>query len=122
MDEGVRKGNAVELCLNVDIETAADALKILNWFFDMNPDHYLIQKPRTVYDSEGRQKTTVRYQIKQKEAAKKEGESSQNESIGHSEEDRISGRNDHRTDSEGGNAGQESESDPSDAGHAGRNG
>lgn len=65
----------IELRASVDRETAEEALRILNWFFDERPDHYLIQKPRTVYDSEGNARTSVRYQIKQKEQEERKEES-----------------------------------------------
>lgn len=57
----------IEICMTVDGDTAVDALQILNWYFDGHPDQYLIQKQRTVYDSEGKARTTVRYLIKQRE-------------------------------------------------------
>lgn len=65
----------IELRASVDRETAEEAMRILNWFFDERPDHYLIQKPRTVYDSEGNARTTVRYQIKRKEQEERKEES-----------------------------------------------
>lgn len=65
-------GKPLEIGLSVDRATAEDALRILNWYFDERPDQYLIQKPRTVYDSEGNARTTVRYQIKQKEQGTEE--------------------------------------------------
>lgn len=65
----------IELRASVDRETAEEALRILNWFFDERPDHYLIQKPRTVYDSEGNARTTACYQIKQKEQEERKEES-----------------------------------------------
>ena len=65
-------GTPLEIGLSVDRATAEDALQILNWYFDERPDQYLIQKPRTVYDSEGNARTTVRYQIKQREQEKEE--------------------------------------------------
>lgn len=54
----------IELRGSVDRETAEDALRLLNWFFDERPDHYLIQKRRTVCDSDGNTRMTFRYQIK----------------------------------------------------------
>lgn len=63
----------IEICMSVDGATAADALQILNWYFDERPDQYLIQKPRTVYDSDGNARTTVRYQIKQREQTESKG-------------------------------------------------
>lgn len=57
----------IEIGLSVDRVAAEEALRILNWYFDERPDHYLIQKPRTLYDSEGNARTTVRYQIKKRE-------------------------------------------------------
>lgn len=66
-------GTPLEIGLSVDRAAAEDALRILNWYFDERPDQYLIQKPRTVYDSEGNARTTVRYQIKQKEQTESEG-------------------------------------------------
>lgn len=60
-------GTPIELAREVDQAEAETALKILNWYFDSRPDQYLIQKPRVVYDSAGRQKITVRYYIKTKE-------------------------------------------------------
>ena len=65
-------GKPLEIGLSVDRATAEDALRILNWYFDERPDQYLIQKSRTVYDSEGNARTTVRYQIKQREQAERE--------------------------------------------------
>lgn len=65
-------GKPLEIGLSVDRATAEDALRILNWYFDERPDQYLIQKPRTVYDSEGNARTTVRYLIKQKEQGTEE--------------------------------------------------
>lgn len=65
-------GTPLEIGLSVDRATAEDALRILNWYFDERPDQYLIQKPRTVYDSEGNARTTVRYLIKQKEQGTEE--------------------------------------------------
>ena len=50
----------------------------LNWYFDERPDQYLIQKPRTVYDSEGNARTTVRYLIKQREQAESEESNHEN--------------------------------------------
>ena len=78
-------GTPIELAREVDQAEAETALKILNWYFDSRPDQYLIQKPRVVYDSAGRQKITVRYYIKTKEqeqpetAEKEERKSNQNE-------------------------------------------
>ena len=66
-------GTPLEIGLSVDRATAEDALRFLNWYVDERPDQYLIQKPRTVYDSEGNARTTVRYQIKQKEQTESEG-------------------------------------------------
>lgn len=65
-------GTPLEIGLSVDRAAAEDALRILNWYFDERPDQYLIQKPRTVYDSEGNAQTTVRYLIKQREQAESE--------------------------------------------------
>ncbi|MCM1104053.1 MAG: hypothetical protein NC409_08080 [Clostridium sp.] len=65
-------GKPLEIGLSVDRAAAEDALRILNWYFDERPEHYLIQKPRTVYDSEGNARTTVRYQIKQREQTESE--------------------------------------------------
>lgn len=65
-------GTPLEIGLSVDRATAEEALRILNWYFDERPDQYLIQKPRTVYDSEGNARTTVRYLIKQREQAESE--------------------------------------------------
>ena len=65
-------GTPLEIGLSVDRATPEDALRILNWYFDERPDQYLIQKPRTVYDSEGNARTTVRYLIKQKEQGTEE--------------------------------------------------
>ncbi|MEY8282234.1 hypothetical protein AALA13_00160 [Lachnospiraceae bacterium 50-23] len=65
-------GTPLEIGLSVDRAAAEDALRILNWYFDERPDQYLIQKPRTVYDSEGNARTTVRYLIKQREQAESE--------------------------------------------------
>ena len=59
--------NPIEIARSVDRGEAEAALKILNWYFDDNPETYLIQKPRVVYDTAGSQKTTVRYYMKQKE-------------------------------------------------------
>lgn len=58
-------GTPLEIGLSVDRAAAEDALRILNWYFDERPDQYLIQKTRTVYDSEGNARMTVRYLIKQ---------------------------------------------------------
>ena len=68
-------GTPLEIGLSVDRATAEDALRILNWYFDERPDQYLIQKPRTVYDSEGNTRTTVRYLIKQREQEERKEES-----------------------------------------------
>lgn len=65
-------GKPLEIGLSVDRATAEDALRILNWYFDERQDQYLIQKPRMVYDSAGNARTTVRYQIKQREQAESE--------------------------------------------------
>ena len=65
-------GTPLEIGLSVDRAAAEDALRILNWYFDERPDQYLIQKPRTVYDSDGNARTTVRYLIKQKEQGTEE--------------------------------------------------
>ncbi|WP_251208160.1 hypothetical protein [Acetatifactor aquisgranensis] len=65
-------GKPLEIGISVDRATAEEALRILNWYFDERPDQYLIQKPRTVYDSEGNARTTVRYLIKQREQAESE--------------------------------------------------
>lgn len=74
MSEGAND-HPIELWASVNRETAEEALRILNWFFNERPDHYLIQKPRTVYDSDGNARTTVRYQIKQKEQEERKEES-----------------------------------------------
>lgn len=71
-------GTPLEIGLSVDRTTAEDALRILNWYFDERPDQYLIQKPRTVYDSEGNARTTVRYLIKQREQAESEESNHEN--------------------------------------------
>lgn len=68
-------GKTLEIGMSVDRATAEDALRILNWYFDERPDQYLIQKPRTVYDSEGNTRTTVRYLIKQREQEERKEES-----------------------------------------------
>lgn len=68
-------GTPLEIGMSVDRATAEDALRILNWYFDERPDQYLIQKPRTVYDSEGNARTTVRYLIKQREQEERKEES-----------------------------------------------
>lgn len=68
-------GTPLEIGLSVDRAAAEDALRILNWYFDERPDQYLIQKPRTVYDSDGNARTTVRYLIKQKEQEERKEES-----------------------------------------------
>lgn len=73
-------GTPLEIGLSVDRETAEGALRILNWYFDERPDQYLIQKPRTVYNSDGDARTTVRYLIKQREQAESE-ESNHDEGI-----------------------------------------
>lgn len=65
-------GTPLEIGLSVNRAAAEDALRILNWYFDERPDQYLIQKPRTVYDSEGNARTTVRYLIKQREQEESE--------------------------------------------------
>lgn len=65
-EQNVRKGNQIEIMASVERETAEFHLKRLNWFFDQNPDLYLIQKPRTTYDEFGTAKTTVRYEIRKK--------------------------------------------------------
>ena len=75
MDERGQNKQPIEIRRSVDRETAEDAMRILNWFFDERPDHYLIQKQRTVYDSAGNARTTVWYQIKQKEQATESEES-----------------------------------------------
>ena len=66
-EQNVMKGNQIEIMASVERETAEFHLKRLNWFFDQNPDHYLVQRPRVVYDSDGNEKKSVRYQIRQKE-------------------------------------------------------
>ena len=71
-------GTPLEIGLSVDRAAAEDALRILNWYFDERPDQYLIQKPRTVYDSEGNARTTVRYLIKQREQAESEESNHEN--------------------------------------------
>lgn len=65
-EQEVRKGNQIEIMASIERETAEFHLKRLNWFFDQNPDLYLIQKPRTTYDEFGTPKTTVRYEIRKK--------------------------------------------------------
>lgn len=65
-------GKPLEIGISVDRATAEEALRILNWYFDERQDQYLIQKPRTVYDSDGNARTTVRYLIKQREQAESE--------------------------------------------------
>lgn len=65
-------GKPLEIGISVERAAAEEALRILNWYFDERPDQYLIQKPRTVYDSEGNARTTVRYLIKQREQAESE--------------------------------------------------
>lgn len=72
-------GKPLEIGMSVDRATAEDALRILNWYFDERPDQYLIQKPRTVYDSEGNARTTVRYLIKQREQEERKEESNHDE-------------------------------------------
>ncbi len=74
-------GKPLEIGISVDRATAEDALRILNWYFDERPDQYLIQKPRTVYDSEGNARTTVRYLIKQREQEERKEESNHYEGI-----------------------------------------
>ncbi len=71
-------GTPLEIGLSVDRAAAEDAMRILNWYFDERPDQYLIQKPRTVYDSEGNARTTVRYLIKQREQAESEESNHEN--------------------------------------------
>ena len=71
-------GKPLEIGLSVDRATAEDALRILNWYFDERPALYLIQKPRTVYASQGNARTTVRYQIKQREQAEREESNHEN--------------------------------------------
>ena len=71
-------GTPLEIGLSVDRATAEEALRILNWYFDERPDQYLIKKPRTVYDSEGNARTTVRYLIKQREQADSEESNHEN--------------------------------------------
>lgn len=71
-------GTPLEIGLSVDRAAAEDALRILNWYFDERPDQYLIQKPRTVYDSEGNARTTVRYLIKQREQGTEESNNENN--------------------------------------------
>lgn len=65
-------GKPLEIGISVDRDTAEEALRFLNWYFDEHPDQYLTQKPRTVYDSDGDARTTVRYLIKQREQGKEE--------------------------------------------------
>ena len=65
--ETTRNNNPIEICYQTNRDTAEYCLRILNWFFDQNPDHYLVQRPRVVYDSDGNEKQSVRYQIRQKE-------------------------------------------------------
>lgn len=72
-------GKPLEIGISVDRATAEEALRILNWHFDERPDQYLIQKPRTVYDSEGNARTTVRYLIKQREQGERKEESNHDE-------------------------------------------
>lgn len=72
-------GTPLKIGLSVDRATAEEALRILNWYFDERPDQYLIQKPRTVYDSEGNARTTVRYLIKQREQEERKEESNHDE-------------------------------------------
>lgn len=71
-------GKPLEIGLSVDRATAEDALRILNWYFDERPDQYLIQKPRTVYNSDRDARTTVRYLIKQREQAEREESNHEN--------------------------------------------
>ena len=71
-------GTPLEIGLSVDRAAAEDAMRILNWYFDERPDQYLIQKPRTVYDSDGNARTTVRYLIKQREQAESEESNHEN--------------------------------------------
>ena len=71
-------GTPLEIGLSVDRATAEEALRILNWYFDERPDQYLIQKPRTVYNSDGDARTTVRYLIKQREQAESEESNHEN--------------------------------------------
>ena len=71
-------GTPLEIGLSVDRAAAEDALRILNWYFDERPDQYLIQKPRTVYDSDGNARTTVRYLIKQREQGTEESNNENN--------------------------------------------
>ena len=72
-------GKPLEIGISVDRATAEEALRILNWYFDERPDQYLIQKPRTVYNSDGDARTTVRYLIKQKEQEERKEESNHDE-------------------------------------------
>lgn len=67
-------GKPLEIGISVDRATAEEALRILNWYFDERPDQYLIQKPRTVYNSDGDARTTVRYLIKQREQEERKEE------------------------------------------------
>lgn len=71
-------GKPLEIGISVDRATAEEALRILNWYFDERPDQYLIQKQRTVYDSEGNARTTVRYLIKQREQEESEESNHEN--------------------------------------------
>lgn len=71
-------GTPLEIGLSVDRATAEEALRILNWYFDERQDQYLIQKPRTVYNSDGDARTTVRYLIKQREQAESEESNHEN--------------------------------------------
>lgn len=64
--ETTRNNNPIEICYQTNRDTAEYCLRILNWFFDQNPDHYLVQRPRVVYDSDGNEKKSVRYQIRKK--------------------------------------------------------
>ncbi len=65
----------------IERETAEFHLRRLNWYFDMNPDLYLVQVPRTVYDNDGKEKHTVRYEIRErnKENTIRKGESDNGE-------------------------------------------
>lgn len=71
-------GKPLEIGISVDRATAEEALRILNWYFDERQDQYLIQKPRTVYNSEGNARTTVRYLIKQREQEESEESNHEN--------------------------------------------
>lgn len=61
----------IKIRQSVNQETAAEALKILNWYFDERPDRYLVQKPRVMYDSDGNERRTVRYEIRQRTQSEK---------------------------------------------------